>query len=101
MTDLFKALKIPVILVSGSYLGTVSHTLSALETLAKHNIKIINIIFNEGKKLDENYQDNYKLLKSSIISNIKIRPLAYRADKNNTQIKVIADDIIKYFNRMA
>ena len=48
--DLFKTLKFPVVLVAGSYLGTISHTLSALENLQNNNINVINIILNEGEK---------------------------------------------------
>lgn len=39
--DLIKYLKVPVILVTGSYLGSISHTLTALEVLKEYTHAII------------------------------------------------------------
>jgi dethiobiotin synthetase len=36
-----------VILVAGSYLGTISHTLSALDVLARRNLKVAAVVVNE------------------------------------------------------
>lgn len=49
--DLISELKIPAILVTGNYLGTISHTLSAIKALQAHQIQIAKIIFNckDGK----------------------------------------------------
>lgn len=44
--DLIKELEIPVILVTANYLGTISHTLTAIESLKAHQIEIDRIIFN-------------------------------------------------------
>jgi dethiobiotin synthetase len=44
--DLMERLKIPVILVTGNYLGTISHTLTALKCLESRNVEIAKIIFN-------------------------------------------------------
>ncbi len=38
--DLMSMLRIPIILVAGSYVGTLSHTLTALEVVARRNIDI-------------------------------------------------------------
>ncbi len=38
--DWMSALRIPVLLVAGSYLGTISHTLTALHVLAQRNLYI-------------------------------------------------------------
>jgi dethiobiotin synthetase len=40
-------LKCPVILVTGSYLGTLSHTLTALKILALHQVDVFALIVNE------------------------------------------------------
>ncbi|MFT6105818.1 MAG: dethiobiotin synthetase [Rickettsiales bacterium] len=45
--DLMFALKIPAILVTGNYLGTISHTLTAIKSLEVHGIEIAKIIFNQ------------------------------------------------------
>src|SRR5262249_22873787 len=47
--DLMSVLRIPVILVAGSYVGTISHTLSALEVMARRNLDIAAVVVNESK----------------------------------------------------
>ena len=51
--DLIKELKVPVILVTLSYLGTISHTLSAIKCLENYNIKIIKIILNHHNRSED------------------------------------------------
>lgn len=55
--DWMKALDIPVLLVAGSYLGSISHTLSAAAVLRQHDIKLAMIAVSEsegsGVDLDE------------------------------------------------
>ena len=46
--DLMSVLRIPVILVAGSYVGTISHTLTALEVLARRNIDIAAVAVSES-----------------------------------------------------
>lgn len=48
--DLIKELDISVILVTGNYLGTISHTLSAIKCLENENIKIGKVILNTMDK---------------------------------------------------
>jgi dethiobiotin synthetase len=38
---------VPVILVVGSYLGTLSHTLSALDVLERHDLKVAAVVVSE------------------------------------------------------
>jgi dethiobiotin synthetase len=45
--DLISLLRVPVLLVTGSYVGTLSHTFTALEVLARRNIDIAAIVVNE------------------------------------------------------
>ena len=95
--DLFKSLKIPVILVVGSYLGTISHTLSALENLCNYNIRVINIIFNEGDKKNKNNDQNLELLKKSLKYKVLVRELSNNSVYHNKQIQKIAKDILRFF----
>lgn len=60
--DLMKALNIPVILVCGSYLGSISHTLTAVETLAHHDISIKNVIISESEESNTSLSDTSKTL---------------------------------------
>ena len=47
VADWIAALALPSLLICGSYLGTISHTLTALEVLARRNIEIVAVIINE------------------------------------------------------
>ena len=48
--DWLKALDIPALLVAGSYLGTLSHTLTALTALQQHNIPVRAVIVSESEE---------------------------------------------------
>jgi dethiobiotin synthetase len=45
--DWMAALDLPVVLVTGSYLGTISHTLTALDVLARTRLKVAALVINE------------------------------------------------------
>lgn len=45
--DWMVALQVPVMLVAGSYLGTLSHTLSAVDVLERHGLHISALIVSE------------------------------------------------------
>jgi dethiobiotin synthetase len=55
--DWMTALRLPVLLVAGSYLGTISHTLTALHVLAQRNLDIAGVVVSEsvgpGASLDD------------------------------------------------
>jgi dethiobiotin synthetase len=55
--DWMSALRLPVLLVAGSYLGTISHTLTALRVLAQRNLTVVAVAVSEsavpGAPLDE------------------------------------------------
>ncbi|MGA8615956.1 MAG: dethiobiotin synthase [Xanthobacteraceae bacterium] len=45
--DVMMALHLPLILVAGSYLGTISHTLTALDSLYRRDMNVMAIIVSE------------------------------------------------------
>ena len=45
--DVMMALQLPVILVTGSYLGTISHTLTALDALFQRQLRVMATIVSE------------------------------------------------------
>jgi dethiobiotin synthetase len=45
--DVMMALHLPLILVTGSYLGTISHTLTALDSLFRREMQVLAIIVSE------------------------------------------------------
>jgi dethiobiotin synthetase len=47
MLDLARALNIPVLLVAGAYLGTISHTLTAVEVIRAAGLDLRAVIVNE------------------------------------------------------
>ena len=47
MLDVMMALRLPLILVAGSYLGTISHTLTALDSLYRRDMNVLAIIVSE------------------------------------------------------
>lgn len=49
--DLIAALRAPVLLVAGSYLGTISHTLTALAALDRFEINALAIVISQSENL--------------------------------------------------
>jgi dethiobiotin synthetase len=47
MLDWMTALGLPVIVVAGSYLGTISHSLTALDVLARRSLKVAALVISE------------------------------------------------------
>ena len=48
MLDWMSALELPLILVAGSYLGTISHTLTALDALARRALAVTTLVISES-----------------------------------------------------
>jgi len=44
--DWIAALRLPIILVAGSYLGTISHTLSALDVIARRDLTVATLVIS-------------------------------------------------------
>ncbi len=47
--DWMTALRLPLLVVAGSYLGTISHTLTALQVLARRNLEIAAVVVSESE----------------------------------------------------
>jgi dethiobiotin synthetase len=47
--DWMSVLRIPIILVAGTYVGTISHTLASLEVLARRNLDIAAVAVSESE----------------------------------------------------
>ena len=93
--DLMKDLNSKVVLVVGNYLGSVSHTISAIHNLQHANLKIINIIINKNINSDDiDIKDTESLLRSSLNKKIIIRKVNYSDTYKNISLKKITEDII-------
>jgi dethiobiotin synthetase len=47
--DLMSLLRIPIVLLAGSYVGTISHTLTSLEVLARRNLDVAAVVISESE----------------------------------------------------
>ena len=76
--DLIKDLNISVILVAGNYLGTLSHTLSALKVLERDNIKVNQLVVKDINNDDVTLKQNLDSLNNfynGTISSLKLDTL--------------------------
>jgi dethiobiotin synthetase len=64
--DLISLLRVPVLLVTGSYVGTLSHTFTALEVLARRNIDIAAIVVNETPASASSLEETAKTLEQFV-----------------------------------
>lgn len=55
--DWIAALGTPAILVAGSYLGTISHTLTALDALKRRDVPVAKIVINESVSAPVNCEE--------------------------------------------
>ena len=72
--DWINALRAPVLLIVGSYLGTLSHTLTALGMLTANSITVAGIVVNESLTQPIPAQETAKII-SRFSHNIPIRVL--------------------------
>ena len=102
LLDLMKDLNSKVVLVIGNYLGSVSHTLSAIQNLQHANLQIINIIINKNINNDDiDIKDTESLLRSSINKKIIIRKVNYSDTYKDISLKKITEDIISSSRALA
>jgi dethiobiotin synthetase len=47
--DLMTQLRLPILLVAGTYVGTISHTLTALQVLVRRNLDVAAVIVSESQ----------------------------------------------------
>jgi dethiobiotin synthetase len=62
LIDLIKKIKIPVILLAKSTLGTINHTLLSLEALRSRNINILGVILNNITKSNQDFKYNLQAI---------------------------------------
>lgn len=60
--DWIQALECPALLVVGSYLGTISHTLSAVAVLEARKIPLLGIVISEAALSDVSVLETYESL---------------------------------------
>ncbi len=60
--DWMKVLELPLIVVTGTYLGTLSHTLSALDVLSRRGLAITALVISESVGRPERLDDTYETI---------------------------------------
>jgi dethiobiotin synthetase len=60
--DLMVELKLPLLLVAGSYVGTISHTLTALEVLARRDLDVAAVAVSESERSAASLEDTVAAL---------------------------------------
>lgn len=70
--DWMQALDIPVILVAGTYLGSLSHTLTAHAVLKQHGIKTHALLLSESEDSQVTVKDSYASLRAHIDADVPI-----------------------------
>ncbi|MAH84113.1 MAG: dethiobiotin synthase [Rhodospirillaceae bacterium TMED8] len=89
--DWIEALKIPAILVVGSYLGTISHTLTAINALKSRDIPINGIVISES----EESPVPPELTKTSILNfTLDINVLTLKRGQPDDETCILLSDLI-------
>ncbi len=61
-----------IILVTGSYLGTISHTLTAVQTLAVRNLHVHALIVSESENSTVPFEETIKTLENFLPESVSI-----------------------------
>jgi len=80
--DWMTLLRIPVILVAGTYVGTVSHTLTALEVLVRRNLNVAAVVISESQGSAASLEDTVATVErfAGVIDVVGIPRLSAGAD---------------------
>jgi dethiobiotin synthetase len=60
--DWMSVLRIPIILVAGTYVGTMSHTLTSLEVLVRRNLNVAGVVVSESAGSEASLEDTVATL---------------------------------------
>jgi dethiobiotin synthetase len=82
--DLVTTLRLPLLLVAGSYVGTISHTLTALQVLARRNVDVAAIVVSESPQSAASLEETVATLArfSDAIDVLALPRLAAGAEKH-------------------
>ena len=101
IVDLIKHLKLPVILISKSYLGSINHTLLSIEALRARSLAIAGIVFN-GDRNSSSEKIIEKIGKIDVIGHVPWMKLLGQSEIKNisNSLKVaLQDKINEYFGK--
>jgi dethiobiotin synthetase len=80
--DWMTLLRIPVVLVAGTYVGTMSHTLTALEVLVRRNLNVAAVVISESQGSAASLEDTIATVErfAGVIDVVGIPRLSTGAD---------------------
>jgi dethiobiotin synthetase len=79
--DWMVALNQPIILVAGSYLGTLSHTLSAVDVIERRNLPVAALLVNETAGSPVSFTDTVESIRT-LCSKVDVQSLPWLANGN-------------------
>ncbi len=98
--DLMMALQLPLILVAGSYLGTISHTLTALDALFRRNLKVLATIVSETPHSTVPLEETVATIGRFTAPVIGLPRERYRVGVSETPLDEKAGRTVAAFNRI-
>lgn len=87
VVDWIQQLRMPCILVVGSYLGTLSHALSAVAVLQMKEINILALVINETQNSNVALNETLDCLQS-FVQPIPVFPLSYKSVNQPTNVEL-------------
>lgn len=91
--DWIKALSIPVVLVGGTYLGSITHLLTAVYTLRAYGIDVLQIVLNESSPTQVTLEDTLH----SVASHTSLPVVAIPRKK--AQFDIALDEDFRFLHR--
>ncbi len=88
--DWISVLSMPTLIVAGTYLGSITHTLTCLFVLQKNNIPIMGIVLNETQNSTISMDETKRSLMQ--FTQVPIFTYYYQQNQNNSM-----GDLYKYF----
>jgi dethiobiotin synthetase len=93
--DWMEALALPVLLVAGSYLGAISHTLSAVDALTRRGLKIAALVISETHGSTVGLGPTVTTLRRFIPAEIEILALPRLTEKDHPVFDRLAGLIVE------
>lgn len=92
--DWIVALNIPVILVTGSYLGSISHTLTALEVLRVAGIHTHTVVISESANATVSMEDTQHTLRQFIAPEISLVATARAESYRHANVQRLLEGLV-------
>lgn len=93
--DWITQLESPCILIAGSYLGTLSHTLTAVEVLQMKNVNILAIVVNETLNSTVSLQETCECLQSFLPYPIIAWPYSKQTEGVNKAVSTLYNSLLQ------